>query len=146
MHKDAEMTTTKYPFLFATLGEAATRLPDDLARTLESTLAATDAANTTAERNGGITLLDCLQRIRHGDAADGQPWPAKGHTAGQRMALASMDRANAAQTYLLELLHAIERARVDGDEDQHVGDTGREALLLACRALSEYVGGQLRAA
>jgi len=86
------MTTSHYPHLSATLGEAATRLPDDLAR----------------------TLLHCLQHIRQGDAADGQPWPGKGCTPGQRLALARIDRANAGLTFLLELLHATERVRVDG--------------------------------
>ncbi len=146
MHKDAEMTTTKYPFLFATLGEAAARLPDDLARTLESTLAATDAANTPQPTPGSITVLNCLRRIRQVEGANGQPWPSKGHTPGQCMALARIDRANAGQTFLLELLHAIERTRVDGDEDEQVGDGAREGILFACRALAEYVDVQLRAA
>ncbi len=34
------MTASTYPHLSATLGEAATRLPDDLARTLEDTFVA----------------------------------------------------------------------------------------------------------
>ncbi|KAA9003858.1 hypothetical protein FJU31_03105 [Stenotrophomonas cyclobalanopsidis] len=140
------MSASKYPFLFATLGEAATRLPEDLARTLESTLAATQAANTVQRTPDGITVLNCLQRIRQGEAADGQPWPDKGHTPGQRMALASIDRANAGQTFLLELLHAIERTRVDGDEDAQAGDAAREGLLFACRALAAYVGEQVQAA
>jgi len=46
---------------------------------------------------------------------------------------------------LLELLHATERVRVDGDEDQQVGDDVREGLLLACRGLAEYVDVQLHA-
>ena len=40
--------------------------------------------------------------------------------AGQCMALARIDRANAGQTFLLELLHAIEHTRVDGDEAEQV--------------------------
>jgi len=146
MHEDAEMTTTKYPFLFATLGEAAARLPDDLARTLESTLAATDAVNVPERTPESITVLNCLRRIRQVEAANGQPWPNDGHTPGQSMALARIDRANAGQTFLLELLHAIERTRVDGDETEQVGDGAREGLLFACRALAEYVDVQLRAA
>ena len=61
------------------------------------------------------------------------------------MALARIDRATAGLTFLLELLHASERVRVDGDETQPLGDDAREALLLACRGLSEYVDVQVRA-
>lgn len=135
------MTASTYPHLFATLGEAATQLPDDIARALETSLAAPHGGRATS----GITLLGCLQRIRQGDAADGQPWPGNTHTPAQRRALARIDRANASITFLLELLHATERARVDGDESQHLGDGAREALLLACRGLSDYVDMQLRA-
>ncbi|PSD28332.1 hypothetical protein C7E12_14900 [Stenotrophomonas maltophilia] len=62
------------------------------------------------------------------------------------MALARIDRANAGLSFLLELLHATERVRVDGDIDQQMGDGAREGLLLACRGLAEYVDVQLRAA
>ena len=44
---------------------------------------------------------------------------------------------------LLELLHASERVRVDGEEAQQVGNDVREGLLLACRGLSEYVDTQV---
>lgn len=136
------MSASTYPYLFATLGEAAHQLPDDIARALETTLTATQAANT----QGGPTLLDCLQRIRQVEAADGQPWPHKGRTQAQCMAMARIDRANAGLTFLLELLHASERVRVDGDDTQQLGDDAREGLLLACRGLSEYVDVQLQAA
>jgi len=62
------------------------------------------------------------------------------------MAMARIDRANAGLTFLLELLHASERVRVDGDDAQQLGDDAREGLLLACRGLSEYVDVQLQAA
>jgi len=62
------------------------------------------------------------------------------------MALARIGRAAAGLTLLLEMLHAGERLRVDGEEAQNVGDDVREGLLLACRGLSEYVGTQLMAA
>ena len=136
------MSASTYPYLFATLGEAAHQLPDDIARALETTLTATQAANSP----GGPTLLDCLQRIRQVEAADGQPWPRKGRTQAQCMAMARIDRANAGLTFLLELLHATERVRVDGDDTQQLGDDAREGLLLACRGLSEYVDVQLQAA
>ncbi|MNT52656.1 hypothetical protein D3C72_1896900 [compost metagenome] len=61
------------------------------------------------------------------------------------MALARIDRANAGLILLLEVLHASERVRVDGEEVQQIGDDIREGLLLACRGLSEYMGTQLPA-
>ncbi len=137
------MSASRYPFLFATLGEAATRLPDDLARTLETTLAGLQAGTAA---NGGLTLLSALRDIHAVDAADGQPLPAQGRTQSQRWALSRIDRANAGLTFLLELLQASERVRVDGEESQYLGDRGREALLLACRGLCEYVGLQVHAA
>jgi hypothetical protein len=136
------MTSSLYPYLFATLGDAVERLPDDLANALETTLGSTMGTHA----NEGITLLGCLQRIRHVDAADGQPWPDKGRKQCFGIAMARIDRANAGLTLLLELLHAIERVRVDGDADQQVGDDVREGLLLACRGLAEYVDVQLRVA
>ncbi|AVJ31866.1 hypothetical protein CLM74_03240 [Stenotrophomonas sp. MYb57] len=136
------MTSSLYPYLFATLGDAVERLPDDLAKALETTLGSTMRAHA----DEGITLLSCLQRIRDVDAADGQPWPDKGRKQCFGFAMARIDRANAGLTLLLELLHAIERVRVDGDADQQVGDDVREGLLLACRGLAEYVDVQLRAA
>lgn len=139
MHKDAAVTSSLYPHLFATLGDAVERLPDDLAKALETTLGTTMGA----QADEGISLLGCLQRIRHVEAADGQPWPGKGRKQGHGIAMARIDRANAGLTLLLELLHAIERVRVDGDEGQQVGDDVREGLLLACRGLAEYVDLQL---
>ncbi|MFB5856834.1 hypothetical protein WAB97_013405 [Stenotrophomonas maltophilia] len=135
------MTAAHYPYLFATLGEAANQLPETIARALETTLSATRGSTVPTSN----TLLACLQRIRHVEAADGQPWPDKGRTSGQCMAMARADRANAGLTLLLELLHATERVRVDGDDDQQVGDDVREGLLLACRGLAEYVDVQLHA-
>lgn len=136
------MTLSPYPYLFATLGDAAHQLPADIARALETTLTAHQAANT----EDGITLLGALRRIRQVDAADGQAWQGRQHTPAQCMALARIDRANSGLTFLLELLHAAERVRVDGDEAQQLGDDAREGLLLACRGLSEYVDVQLRVA
>lgn len=136
------MTATRYPFLFATLGEAATHLPDELARTLETTLASLQAGPA----DSGITLLGCLRAIHEVDAADGQPLLAHGRSQPQRWAVARIDRTNAGPGFLLELLQASERVRVDGDERQQLDDGAREALLLACRGLCEYVGMQVHAA
>ncbi|HDS1127335.1 TPA: hypothetical protein QDZ99_000966 [Stenotrophomonas maltophilia] len=136
------MTATHYPYLFATLGEAANDLPEAIARALETTLSAAHGSGAPSS----TALLACLQRIRQVEAADGQPWPEKDRTSGHRMAMARANRANAGLTVLLELLHATERVRVDGDDDQQVGDDVREGLLLACRGLAEYVDVQLHAA
>ncbi|WP_369039695.1 hypothetical protein [Stenotrophomonas maltophilia] len=133
------MTRSRYPFLFATLGEAANQLPDAIAEPLETTLAASHG-------DTGITLLSCLQRIRNSEGADGQPLQRIGRTPGQCVALSRLHRANAGLGFLLQLLHATERVRVDGDIAQHVGDDAREGLLLACRGLSEYVDTQVDAA
>ncbi len=133
------MSATRYPYLFATLGEAANALPDELAQPLETTLAA-------QRTDDGITLLGNLRRIRQVDAADGQPLQRNGRSAGQCMALARIHRANAGLTVLLELLHASERVRVDGDDAQQIGNDVRERLLLACRGLSEYADVQVQAA
>ena len=133
------MSATRYPYLFATLGEAANALPDELAQPLEVTLAA-------QQSDDGITLLDSLRRIRQVEAADGQPLQRSGRSEGQCMALARINRANAGLIVLLELLHASERVRVDGDEAQQVGNDVREGLLQACRGLSEYVDVQVQAA
>lgn len=133
------MTASQYPYLFATLGEAANQLPEAVARALETTLTATQVNAPSS-----TTLLGCLQRIRKVEAADGQPWPTKGHTPGQSMAMARIDRANSGLTLLLEVLHATERVRVDGDADQQIGEDVREGLLLACRGLAEYMEVQVR--
>lgn len=43
----------------------------------------------------------------------------------QRLALARTDRAAAGLSFLLELLYATERVRVDGYIDQHMDDGAR---------------------
>ncbi|HDS1511319.1 hypothetical protein I5U67_08825 [Stenotrophomonas maltophilia] len=136
------MTAAHYPYLYATLGETANQLPDDLARTLETTLCSLQAGAAA----DGVTLLGCLRTIHEVDAADGQLLPSAGRTQSQRWALSRIDRANAGLTFLVELLQASERVRVDGDESQQLDDGAREALLLACRGLCEYVGMQVHAA
>ncbi|WP_285316729.1 hypothetical protein [Stenotrophomonas maltophilia group sp. Smal35] len=62
-----------------------------------------------------------------------------------RWALGRIDHASAGLTFLLELLPASERVRVDGEESQFLRDHGREALLLACRGLCKYVDLQVHA-
>ena len=53
------------------------------------------------------------------------PWPGSNRTPGQRLALARIDRANAGLSFLLELLHATERARGRGYRPAD-GDGARE--------------------
>ncbi len=72
------MTTSRYPHLFATLGEAANELPDAIAQALETTLTATQDTPSP----GAITLLGCLQRIRQGDTLMASPGPARGTRRG----------------------------------------------------------------
>ena len=134
------MSAPDYPYLTATLGDAAERLPPELAQPLEAAFAA------AVDVPYPITLQGCLQRIRSGDGADGQPWRGPALTPGQGMAMARADRAAAGLTTLLEMFHAAERVRVDGDDGQQIGDGTREGLLLACRGLADYVELQLHAA
>lgn len=132
------MSKSRHPYLTATLGEAATQLPPDLAKPLEAAFA---AAN---EVPCAISLRSCLQNIAAGDAADGQPWPLSTATPGQALAYARRDRAATGLVALLELYHATERVRVDGEPKDDIGDGTREGLLLACRGLAEYVALQVR--
>ncbi|MCH6043821.1 hypothetical protein MMA53_24730, partial [Salmonella enterica] len=85
--------------------------------------AAFAAAN---EAPAPINLRSCLQRIRAGDAADGQPWTGSASTPGQAVAAARRDRAAVGLVSLLELYHATERVRVDGEEKDDIGDGTRE--------------------
>ncbi len=131
------MPKTHHPNLTATLGEAALRLPPELAQPLEAAFAAANEAPAP------INLPGCLQRIQAGDAADGQPWPGPSTTPGQAVAAARRDRAAVGLVSLLELYHAAERVRVDGEEKDDIGDGTREGLMLACRGLAEYVALQM---
>ncbi|MEG0184159.1 MAG: hypothetical protein RR704_11980 [Stenotrophomonas sp.] len=131
------MSKTHHPYLTATLGDAAARLPPELALPLEAAFA---SANDVP---APITLPSCLQRIRAVDASDGQPWRSPATTPAQGMAIARADRATAGLITLLEIFHASERVRVDGEEKDDIGDGTREGLLLACRGLAEYVVLQL---
>ncbi|WP_288495925.1 hypothetical protein [uncultured Stenotrophomonas sp.] len=132
------MSRTHHPYLTATLGEAALLLSPELAQPLEAAFA---AANEAA---APINLPSCLQRIRAGDAADGQPWTGPASTPGQAVAAARRDRAAAGLVSLLELYHAAERVRVHGEEKDDIGDGVREGLMLACRGLAEYLSLQVR--
>jgi len=132
------MSKSRHPYLAATLGDAATQLPPDLAQPLEDAFAAANEVPCT------ITLRNCLLNIAAGDAADGQPWPLPTRTPGQAVDNARRDRSAAGLVALLELYHANERVRVDGEEKDDIGDGAREGLMLACRGLAEYVALQSR--
>jgi hypothetical protein len=132
------MSKSRHPYLTATLGDAALRLPPELAQPLEAAFA---AAN---ESPSSITLRSCLQTIAAGDAADGQPWPFPVNSPGKAVSAARRDRSAAGLVALLELYHANERVRVDGEEKDDIGDGAREGLMLACRGLAEYVALQGR--
>ncbi len=133
------MSKSRHPYLAATLGEAITRLPPELAQPLEAAFAAANEAPSP------ITLRSCLQQIAAGDAADGQPWPGPVRTPGEAVDKARRDRAATGLVSLLELYHATERVRVDGEDKEDIGDGSREGLMLACRGLAEYVALQSRA-
>lgn len=128
------MPKAHHPYLTATLGEAAVRLPPELAQPLEAAFAAANEAPAP------INLPGCLQRIRAGDAADGQPWQGSSSTPGQAVAAARRDRAAVGLVSLLELHHANERVRVDGEEKDDIGDGAREGLMLACRGAGGVCG------
>lgn len=81
------MSKTLYPYLTATLGDAALHLPLELAQPLEAAFAAANDAPAP------INLPACLRRIQAGDAADGQPWQGSSSTPGQAVAAARRDRA-----------------------------------------------------
>lgn len=134
------MSKTLYPYLTATLGDAALHLPLELAQPLEAAFAAANDAPAP------ISLPACLRRIQTGDAADGQPWQGPSSTPGHAVAAARRDRAATGLVSLLELYHANERVRVDGEEKDDIGDGVREGLMLACRGLAKYVALQVRGA
>lgn len=90
------------------------------------------------------TLLGCLDRIRMGETADGQPWPEPHLSLGRRMALARVDRAATALLTVAELLHAAERCRAMATPDRHLGEGVVDGLLLACRSLAELVCQDIR--
>ena len=92
------MPKAHHPYLTATLGEAALRLPPELAQPLEAAFAAANEAPAP------INLPGCLQRIRAGDAADGQPWTGPASTPGQAVAAARRDRAAVGLVSLLSCI------------------------------------------
>lgn len=117
--EDARMSKSRHPYLAATLGDAITRLPPELAQPLEAPFAAANEAPSP------ITLRNCLQQIAAGDTADGQPWHGAVRTPGEAAANARRDRAATGLVSPLELYHVPERVRVDGEEKDDNGDGTR---------------------
>lgn len=90
------------------------------------------------------TFLGCLERIRAGEGADGQPWPDTSLPAGRRMALSRVERAAVGMLTVLELLHAADRCRSMATPNRHLDDGVVEGLFFACRGLAELVCRDVR--
>lgn len=123
-----------HPRLHALIGDIASDVPDDIAREIECALR--DASPATDQS----LFLAQLQAIRIGDAEDGQTCAAQMLTAP---CVASISRSLAALATALELLHADERARVQGQPHEHLGDGHRDGLLFAARQLAQRVRVEL---
>ena len=120
--------------LHALIGDIASDVPDDIAREIECALR---DASPAADQS---VFLAHLQAIRIGDAEDGQACDAQMLSAP---CVASISRSLAALATALELLHADERARVQGQPHEHLGDGHRDGLLFAARQLAERVRVEL---
>lgn len=115
-----------FPRLHALIGDIASDVPKDLAREIECAL----KEQFPSAQPMFFTFLDA---IRRGEGEDGQPCTTQmlnAHT------LASLGRSLSALTAVLDLLHAAERARVDGNTDEQIGDFHRNGLLLAARQIA----------
>lgn len=123
-----------HPRLHALIGDIASDVPDDIAREIECALR---DASSAADQS---VFLAHLQAIRIGDAEDGQACAAQMLSAP---CVASISRSLAALATALELLHADERARVQGQPHEHLGDGHRDGLLFAARQLAERVRVEL---
>ena len=109
--------TNLHPRLHALIGDIASDVPDDIAREIECALRdASPAADQPL-------FLAQLQAIRIGDAEDGQTCAAQILSAPS---VASISRSLAALATALDLLHADERARVQGQPPEHLGDGHRD--------------------
>jgi len=118
--------TFLFPSLHALIGDIASDVPKDLAREIECAL----KEQFPSAQPMFFTFLDA---IRRGDGEDGQPCTTQMLNA---QTLASLGRSLSALTAVLDLLHAAERARVDGNTDGQIGDFHRNGLLLAARQIA----------
>ncbi|HYQ24648.1 hypothetical protein [Stenotrophomonas sp.] len=118
--------TAYHPRLYALIGDLVNDVPDDLAREIECAL---------KEQNQPVqapTFFACLDAIRQGDGADGQP--CHGHRLGASNH-ASLSRSLAGLTALLDLLQAADRARVEGVPEEQLGNCHTDGLIVAARQL-----------
>ncbi len=118
--------TASHPRLHALIGNLANDVPEDLAREIECAL---NEQNLPAQ---APTFFACLNAIRKGDGADGQPCQGHRLRAGN---YASLSRSLAGLTALLDLLQAADRARVDGGPYEVVGDFHIDGIIVAARQL-----------
>ena len=132
---------------------------------MTGTLSRDTGATTQVDERLGAEARDFLGRPHQlfidgqwVDAADGRTFgtydPATGaeitqvahggpEDVNRAVAAARRDRAAVGLVSLLELYHAAERVRVDGEEKDDIGDGVREGLMLACRGVAEYVALQV---
>lgn len=108
--------TVLIPRLHALIGDIASNVPEDLAREIECAL---KEQQFPPAQPMFFTFLDA---IRRGEGEDGQPCTTQMLNA---QTLASLGRSLSALTAVLDLLHAAERARVDGSTDGQIGDFHR---------------------
>ena len=118
--------TASHPRLHALIGDLANDVPEDLAREIECAL---NEQNLPVQ---APTFFACLDAIRQGDGADGQPCHARRLGAGNH---ASLSRSLAGLTALLDLLQAADRARVEGVPEGQLGSFHIDGLIVAARQL-----------
>jgi len=118
--------TASHPRLHALIGDLANDVPEDLAREIECALKEQNLLVQTP------TFFACLDVIRQGDGADGQPCHARRLGAGNH---ASLSRSLAGLTALLDLLQAADRARVEGVPEGQLGSFHIDGLIVAARQL-----------
>ncbi|MFT4409031.1 hypothetical protein ACLMOV_05245 [Stenotrophomonas muris] len=118
--------TASHPRLHALIDDLVNDVPDDLAREIECAL------NEQSLPAQAPTFFACLDAIRKGDGADGQP--CHGHRLGADDH-ASLSRSLAGLTALLDLLQAADRARVEGMPEEQLGNFHTDGLIVAARQL-----------
>ncbi|AWH48623.1 hypothetical protein C1925_05405 [Stenotrophomonas sp. SAU14A_NAIMI4_5] len=118
--------TASHPRLHALIGDIANEMPEDLAREIECAL---NEQNLPVQ---APTFFACLDAIRQGDGADGQPCNARRIGADHH---ASLSRSLAGLTALLDLLQAADRARVEGMPQEQLGSFHTDGLIVAARQL-----------
>lgn len=123
---------TSHPRLHALMGDAAFDVDGDLAHDLETAL---QAQSLPRPRPAFFNNLDA---IRLGDCVDGQPSDTR-QRARTPYENASMSRTVGGLMVVLELLHAAERTRVEGEDDGQVEDYLIDGMVLAARQLALLV-------